>query len=444
MAFFFRQRYPIVLSPDQHTISRAHVEREVLDIMRHLQRNGHQAFLVGGCVRDILLGKKPKDFDIATDARPRQVKKLFRKCFLIGRRFRLAHVYISKDRFVEVATFRAMAEAEQAGEGKYAANNVFGDIEEDALRRDFTMNALYFNAADSTIVDYSGGLRDIKKRVVRSIGDPVERFTDDPVRIIRAARFSAQLGFSLSRKDHRAALKCAPLIKQSSDARLLEELYKILRCGASLATLMNLSREGLLAHWLPEVSVLIKSDDFKKRIEAVDRRRREGADIPNAVLIAVLIYDLLDETVRSAAGLNQQDLFALLQGAHRDMVVRMRVPRREWDIICNIISRLDLFTEPRQGKTRQRNENRFIQNVNFGSALLFFEILSEATGLYREELRYWKKRAAEKRERPERAAVTSEQPSREQAPKEGKRRRRRPRRRGPRKPAETGAAPPTP
>jgi poly(A) polymerase len=194
---FLKKKQITIVPQNKHAMSRNLIERSVLDIMGRLRRSGFQVYLVGGCVRDILLGKKPKDFDIVTNARPQQIKRLFRRCFLIGRRFRLAHVYISHDRFVEVATFRAAVDPEQAaGEGRFAANNVYGTIEEDALRRDFTVNGLYYNSADGSIVDYGGGLDDLKKKTIRSVGDPMVRYREDPVRIIRAARFCAQIGFS--------------------------------------------------------------------------------------------------------------------------------------------------------------------------------------------------------------------------------------------------------
>jgi poly(A) polymerase len=162
---FFKKKYPVIFPAGTHGMSNEFVDREVLGIMDHLRRKGFEAYLVGGSIRDILLGKRVKDFDIVTDAHPRQIKRLFKRCFLIGKRFRLAHVYVGKDRFIEVATFRALVdpgEIKDTGK-KYAENNVFGTIEEDALRRDFTINALYYNSADSSIEDYTGGMDDIKK-----------------------------------------------------------------------------------------------------------------------------------------------------------------------------------------------------------------------------------------------------------------------------------------
>ena len=231
-----KRNYPVVLLQKDHPLDNKQIERGVIDIMYRLKKNGYKAYLVGGCVRDILLGMTPKDFDIVTDAHPRQIKRLFARCFLIGSRFRLAHVYISHDRFIEVATFRAAVDPEDVDQKGKKNYNTFGTIEEDAFRRDFTINSLYYNYADSTIMDYTGGLADIRKRILRSIGDPAARFREDPVRIIRAARFCARFGFRLSRHDYKDALANAPLVAEANANRLLEELYKILRCGASAAS----------------------------------------------------------------------------------------------------------------------------------------------------------------------------------------------------------------
>ena len=297
----FRKKLPVTVPRDGHTMSRNKIDRSVLDIMGRLRGNGFDAYLVGGCVRDLLLGKTPKDFDIVTSARPQQIKRLFRRCFLIGRRFRLAHVYISHDRFIEVATFRAAVDPDQQaaeGQGRFAANNVYGTIEEDAHRRDFTVNGLYYNSANGSIVDYNGGLDDLKKKILRSVGDPMVRYREDPVRIIRAARFCAQLGLKPSRRDMKAALSRAPMITQANAHRMLEELYKILRCGASAGTFENLKKFGVLKHWIPEIEP-DRHPVLLPRLAVVDGRRLTGEEIPAAVLLAVLFFDLFEEIGRA-------------------------------------------------------------------------------------------------------------------------------------------------
>jgi len=388
----FRKKYPIIVPQSRHTMSRKYIERSVLDIMHRLRSNGFDAFLVGGCVRDLLLDKKPKDFDIVTDARPQQIKRLFRRCFLIGRRFRLAHVYISHDRFVEVATFRATVDPEEfAGEGRFTANNQYGSIEEDALRRDFTINGLYYDSTDGSIHDYSGGLDDLKKKTIRSIGDPMKRFAEDPVRIIRAARFCAQLDFTLSKTDFRAATASAHLITQANAHRMLEELYKILRCGASAGTFRNLQNFRILKHWLPELDP-DRQPNLVKRLAAVDRRRAAGEEIPAAVLLAALFYDLFDEAMGDRRGF--QDVFTMMHQRFSDLVTRLRIPRREWDYITNLVARQSSFTRIVSGPRGKNYEKRFVRNAHYANSLMFFEIFAEAAGGYQEELKYWKERAA--------------------------------------------------
>lgn len=388
----FRKKYPIILPTDRHVMSRGSIDPEVLEILARIRRGGFKAYLVGGCVRDLLLGKKPKDFDIATDARPRQVKQLFRRCFLIGRRFRLAHVYISRDRFVEVATFRAAVDPEEVQGGRYAANNVFGAIEGDAQRRDFTVNSLYFNSADSSVVDYTGGLRDLEKKLLRSIGDPVTRFAEDPVRIIRAARFCAQLDFQPSRADLKAAKSCAPLIKQANDQRLREELFKILRCGSSEGTMRNLIRFNLLREWLPEFASERYHDGLFRRLAVVDRRHAKGEDLPVSVLITALLYDLFVEATGTDGGRQSfQEAFILLKERFGEMAGKLRLPRPEWDNICNTAARQMILMRPGGGKNWKKFENKFAGNAYFPHAMLFFEILAEATGKHGEQLAYWRR-----------------------------------------------------
>ncbi len=344
-------------------------------------------------MRDILLGKNPKDFDVATNARPQQIKRLFRRCFLIGRRFRLAHVYISHDRFVEVATFRAAVTPEQTAGAPFAANNVYGTIEEDAQRRDFTVNSLYFNSADGSIIDYCGGLKDLKKKLVRSIGDPSKRFEEDPVRIIRAARFCAQLGFGLAASDLKSAHSKAECIRQANAHRMLEELYKILRCGASADTIRNLKKFRILQFWIPELANDRNEEPMYKRLSSADAFRREGTDVPNAVLVSLLLFDLITDAINAAGGrIGFQEAFNIVNRDLKELALRLRLPRREFDALCTITARYQTFSRINVGKKWKSFERRFVRNPHFKDAFLFFEILSAATGMHADEVRYWRRR----------------------------------------------------
>ena len=391
-----KSKFPVVLPQREHPIDNKQIERGVIDIMYRLKKNGYKAYLVGGCVRDILLGMPPKDFDIVTDAHPRQIKRLFARCFLIGSRFRLAHVYISADRFIEVATFRAAVDPVETDDKEKKNYNTFGTIEEDAFRRDFTVNSLYYNYADSTIMDYTGGLADIKKKVLRSIGDPALRFREDPVRIIRAARFCARFGFRLSKNDYRDAVANASRVGEANANRLLEELYKILRCGASAASFKYMDRFGVLPHWIPEVDKARHNHKLIARLEALDKRRLQGAEIPTSVLITLLFYDIFSslndksETVRGS-----HESFIAARNLFHPIAMRLRLPRKETDRVLNIVTRQKSFVQSDEGKRNPRFEKKFVRNEHFGDALLFFEILAESAGGYQEDIKYWKTLAAE-------------------------------------------------
>jgi poly(A) polymerase len=261
---------PTIIPRPEHNISRANISKNALKVMYRLRDGGFQAFLVGGGVRDLLLGREPKDFDIATDATPEQVRKLFRNCRLIGRRFRLAHVFFGRD-IVEVATFRA-AETEapdedddtgvvRDAEGRLLRDNVYGTIGEDVWRRDFTANSLYYNIADYSIWDYTGGVEDIRHGVLRLIGDPVERYREDPVRLLRAARFAAKLGFRLDPATEAPVEEMATLLASVPPARLFDETLKLFLSGHGVESYEALRHYGLFGYLFPAADALLDSEE---------------------------------------------------------------------------------------------------------------------------------------------------------------------------------------
>src|SRR5687768_4875329 len=243
---------PVIVPRAEHAISRKEIDPDALRVLYRLHQNGYLAYLVGGSVRDLLLGRRPKDFDIGTSAHPYQVKRLFRNCWIIGRRFRLAHVRFGTKN-IEVATFRRLvsqaeldaAALEPVPEGiplgtegpdhdrLIHRDNTFGTPEEDAFRRDFTINALFYDIGTFSIIDYTGGLEDLRAGIVRSIGDPAERFHEDPVRMLRAIAMAARLGFTIDAPIDHAIGSGRAEIARSAPARLIEEFYKLLRSGAS-------------------------------------------------------------------------------------------------------------------------------------------------------------------------------------------------------------------
>ncbi|MEJ2130090.1 MAG: polynucleotide adenylyltransferase PcnB, partial [Gammaproteobacteria bacterium] len=256
---------PIVIPRDQHPISRKNISENALKVLYRLLNAGHQAFLVGGSVRDLLLGLAPKDFDVATSAHPEEVRRLFRNSRLIGRRFRLAHVRFGRE-IIEVSTFRSHLAAspdenglDRDGEGRAVVSeqgvilrdNVYGTVEEDAQRRDFTINALYYTPADFSVYDYTGGMEDLAGRRIRLIGDPRLRFREDPVRMLRAVRFAAKLDFDIAPDTQAPIDDLAFLLEEVAPARAFDELTKLFLAGYSVRAWQELRKTALLEHLLP-------------------------------------------------------------------------------------------------------------------------------------------------------------------------------------------------
>src|SRR5512139_250174 len=279
---------PIVVPRSEHSISRRQIDPDALRVLYRLKDAGHIACLVGGSVRDLLLGRRPKDFDIGTSAHPYEVKRLFRNCWIIGRRFRLAHVKFGQ-KIVEVATFRRqVSAAEDAPDFLIHRDNTFGTPEEDAFRRDFTINALFYDIATFAVIDYVGGLADLRAGLVRTIGDPDVRFREDPVRMLRAVALASRLLFTIDPPTDQAIRRHRLEIGRSAPARLLEEYYKILRAGASESTFRRLIEVGLLENISPELHDGARTALWES-LSALDRYRRRSDSIPASLTNAILL-----------------------------------------------------------------------------------------------------------------------------------------------------------
>ena len=280
---------PVILPRSEHSISRKQIDENTLKVLYRLSRSGFKAYLVGGGVRDLLLQRTPKDFDVGTDATPNQVKKLFRNCFLVGRRFRLAHVRFGRDEVIEVATFRRQPTADDLPENSedhfFFAENVFGTPEEDAFRRDFTINALFYDIATFSIIDYVGGLADLEARRLRVIGDPLVRFTEDPVRMLRALEFAARLGFTLDEATREGIYQRAPLIAEAAPARIREEVMELFRHKVAGAVLREAQAMGLLPHLLAGFEGDAETWEL---IERIDVRTAAGHPIDESFALAAL------------------------------------------------------------------------------------------------------------------------------------------------------------
>ena len=337
------------VGPQEHGIDPSLVDERALNVVHTLKEAGYEAYIVGGAVRDLLVGLRPKDFDVATSATPEQVKGLFRRAFIIGRRFRIVHVVFGRGReheVIEVSTFRAYmdnAAAEQvAGNektskselagmkhavdstGRVLRDNVWGPQQEDATRRDFTINAMYYDPETQTVVDYHGGIKDAKKRTIRMIGDPLTRYREDPVRIIRAVRFTAKLnplGFKLDPKTAAPLVGCQALLADVPQSRLFDEMLKLLQTGHSLATIEQLKVLGMAAGIYPLLDVVVERAEqpfVRAALQDTDRRVAESKPVaPSFLLACVLWADVRDGWADRLA--RKQHPFPALQDAIDDV-----------------------------------------------------------------------------------------------------------------------------
>lgn len=357
-----------VIPRDKHTISRKDISENALKVLYRLNKAGFEAYLVGGGVRDLLLGKKPKDFDVTTNATPEEVRKLFRNCRLVGRRFRLAHIMFGPE-IIEVATFRGHHEAEgekdrqisQRGEnGMLLRDNIFGSIEEDAQRRDFTINSLYYSVADFGVRDFVGGLADLQKGVIRLIGDPQTRYREDPVRMLRAVRFAAKLNMTISQETGEPITHLASLINDVPPARLFEESLKLLQAGYGYPTYQLLRQYNLFQPLFPLLTrhFTEQGDSAMERmIEQVlkntDRRIQNDMRVNPAFLFAAMFwYPALEmaQKIAQESGLAYYDAFALAMNEVLDEACRsLAIPKRITTLVRDIWG-LQLRLSRRQGK----------------------------------------------------------------------------------------------
>ncbi len=377
----------LVVPRPEHCISRKHIDENTLKVLYRLRRNGYQAYLVGGSVRDLLLGRQPKDFDVATDATPDQVKALFRNCFLVGRRFRLAHVRFAGNYVVEVATFRRQPRPEElpkdSDEHFFFAENVFGTPRQDAFRRDFTINGLFYNIEDFSIIDYVGGLQDLAARRLRVIGDPLVRFTEDPVRMLRALEFSARLGFSLDESVRQAIYLRAPLIAEAAPARIREELMELFRHRVAAAVLRDAQSLGLLPHLLGGFEG--EAETFEL-LEQLDRRTAAGRPVEEHLTLAALF---LARYRRISQTQNVQTIGDALRIANQLLVPHCGYFRISSAIRHQARELLVGFFRLIRGRGR-RGEKRFLQHPFARASIELFSLWSEASGQEQELAAEWR------------------------------------------------------
>lgn len=392
-SFFKKKNKLVVRKRSEHCISRANIDPDALKVLYRLANAGYTAYLVGGSVRDLLLGRMPKDFDIGTDARPNQIRRLFRNCFLIGKRFRLAHIVFGR-KVIETSTFRRQPETCDSDNGVYQTeDNTFGTPEEDAKRRDFTVNGLFYDIKTFSVIDYVGGLDDLARKTIRSIGDPDIRFREDPVRMMRAIKFASRLDFSIDRASQKAILEHHADILNASVPRVCEEVFRLFSYNSSSAAFKMIWEYKLMQDLLPDIHQYIEDSGGQKSVlwkylAALDTLPSDEDGMSNGVRMAVLHYPIFLELLKKAQAassgkrVNRQQL---ARQALQSAANSLRIPKACFYTAATLMDVQRRFTEP----PRKGRAQRFVMNPVFPEALAFQRVLTIAEQKDADKLDQW-------------------------------------------------------
>ena len=398
-------RKPVVYTRQEHCISRRNIDPDALKVLYRLSDSGYTAYLVGGGVRDLLLGRTPKDFDVGTSALPNEVKRVFRNCFLIGRRFRLAHIRFGT-KVIETATFRQNSQTvgeiiEHAAEGPQE-DNTFGTPETDAYRRDFTVNGLFYDIKDYTVIDWVGGMKDLEQKVIRAIGNPAVRFQEDPVRMMRAIKFSSRLGFTIEKRTAAAMKKYHSCILTAALPRVCEEVFRLFPYGHSAEAFRQMYEYGLLGDLVPELAAFIARDGgaksktflYLKGLDDYERMMaKKGFEVSNALRAAVLMTAFFRAERKDGASRRIMEYLTKPLGTPKSTfftgVVLLESLRR-------------LAQSPTKGK------QRFLYNRDFLDALDYARIVARAEKRSEKTLNEWADRYDTKEENEEEEKGTDE------------------------------------
>ncbi len=372
-----------------HNLRKSMMDEDALKIIHRLNRFGHKSYLVGGCIRDMLLDRKPKDFDVVTTATPNQIKNVFNNCRIIGKRFKIVHI-LFKGKVIEVSTFRSLPEhrtnqelLEEKKEILLKRDNKYGTPIEDAARRDFTVNALYYDPRNESIIDYVGGYEDIKNRILRVIGDPSISFKEDPVRMLRAVKISVLLGLTIEKKTKEAIYQNRAELAKASPSRMLEEYNKIFRTWESAKIFKGLAENYLFEILFKEVAELDKNykgqnagkyfyeTKVGKLLQIADRKLKEREELTSSIFYVLLFSDIVERKIKSESG----KLIQIIKSALEPICSRMEIPRREKTRLVKIYA-----SQPRFLKTNEKNKSQndiFRSKDYFYDAFLYFKILAE-------------------------------------------------------------------
>ncbi len=400
---------PLVIPREVHPISRRNISPAALKVLYGLRDAGFKAYLVGGAVRDLLAGRQPKDFDVATEATPEQVREVFRNCRLIGRRFRLAHVMFGRET-IEVATFRAndddgSGDRETEDGGRLVRDNVYGTIEEDAIRRDFSVNALYYGIEEFAVLDYVGGHADVLARRLKLIGDPVARYREDPVRMLRAVRLAAKLDFTIDASAAAPLAELSPLLAGAAPARLFDESLKLFLTGHGEASLLALEEHQLLAALLPDTAEALRTNRsgmlramLIDGLRSTDRRIEDDKPVTPAFLYAVLLWPAYCRELARLQALGIDAMAAQQRAADRvtlRQVQRIALPRR-FSLPMHEIWML----QPRFALRQKKRVNRMLAHPRFRAAFDFLELRANMAPQLADDLAFWRNAQIEQHDIP--------------------------------------------
>ena len=390
---------PRTIPRDLHNVSRKQISPNALRVLYRLRDAGLGAYLVGGAVRDILVGGHPKDFDVATDATPEQVKQLFRNCRLIGRRFRLAHVVYGRE-IIEVATFRAnvddgSGDRELHEGGRLLRDNVYGTIEDDAIRRDFTANALYYAIEDFSVRDYTGGFEDVQNRLMRLIGDPETRYREDPVRMLRAVRLAAKLGFDIEAATAAPIPQLASLLSEAAPARLFEECLKLFLSGHAVDSFLGLERHGMLPALLPETAAALKSNRsgalrqmLLEGLRGTDERVANDEPVSPAFLFALLLWPAYCRSLMALQAQGMHAVEAQRRAADRVTVHQLStiaLPRR-----FSLPMQEIWLLQSRFSQRQRKRVFRLLAHPRFRAAYDFLVLRLTASNEHLDDVTFWR------------------------------------------------------
>ncbi len=369
---------PVIVKREEHTLSRTRIDEDALKVLNRLARYNHTAYLVGGGVRDLLLDRPVKDFDIATSAHPQEIKNLFRNCRLIGRRFRLAHVLFRGGKVIEVSTFRKHAGFSDEGELLIKSDNTFGTPEEDARRRDFTINGLFYSITDRSVIDYVDGLDDLKRKLIRTIGDPNIRLREDPIRTLRAIRLAARLGFAIDAETRAAMTAHRNEIWKSAAPRIVDEFVRMLNQGAAEASFPLLAELDVLAGLLPGFAKAYAAPGIREQVQrdlaSLDAHQKPQAGLPAGLALAVLYYPLF--AAASAAAGEGADHVKIAATLLDTDLGQLKFPRAQLEKAVSLLATQQRLHQPAR---RRGRSGSLATKPWFAEALTLFEITQADT-----------------------------------------------------------------